>query len=425
MNKTNYPLLVELFNKVIIEKEELFEIINHVLPQKVSTHDEKLAISTVLGATIRHYYLFRSVFNVYFKDADDKLFAATALTYSDLYFSHKLGEKSSVINEFLLYAESIEQLELAKSIIEYFGDKKPFDILETEFRAKSLMQYFSIRFNIPDWIIRMWAKQYGKNISYKIIKNVSAKAPRYIKQNEALTDSNFKLDSAMYKQLSDVKEVYEYVGKDNLKKINDNVLSRIYVTNLLDNEVVENLDESYADSIVLYFYDKPNIYLNILNKFRSNNRISIMTDSFHSSNKVAENVKRIKSKGFSNIYIGECATDVLEAQVSKNANIVILYTKSSNFNYIQGSPEYFINFDQSSLSDIIEQEKKDLDNCSKFVAIGGDMVYITQTLNKKENELLIQEFLDNNNSFVLDSEKTFFPATSKMIGYFAKLTRIK
>ncbi|MEG0529300.1 MAG: hypothetical protein RR578_03090 [Bacilli bacterium] len=224
MNKTNYPLLVELFNQVIIGKEDLFEIINRVLPQKVSTHDEKLIISTVLGATIRHYYLFRNVFNLYFKEADNRIFAAAALTYSDLYFSHKLGEKSSIISEFLIYAESIEQLESAKSIIEYFGEKKPFDILETEFRSKSLMQYFSIRFNIPDWIIRMWAKQYGKNISYKIIKNVSAKAPRYIKKNDVLTDSNFKLDATLYKPLPDVKDVYEYIGKDNLKKINDNVL---------------------------------------------------------------------------------------------------------------------------------------------------------------------------------------------------------
>ncbi len=78
-----------------------------------------------------------------------------------------------------------------------------------------------------------------------------------------------------------------------------------------------------------------------------------------------------------------------------------------------------------------------LNNCSKYVKVGGELVYSTCTLNKKENEDLVKAFLASNNSYeALDFDLgdiksedgcyTFFPNKVESDGFFvAKLKRVR
>lgn len=78
-----------------------------------------------------------------------------------------------------------------------------------------------------------------------------------------------------------------------------------------------------------------------------------------------------------------------------------------------------------------------LNNCSKYVKVGGELVYSTCTLNKKENEDVVKAFLASNSAYeALDfdlgdikSEEgcyTFFPNKLECDGFFvAKLKRVR
>lgn len=78
-----------------------------------------------------------------------------------------------------------------------------------------------------------------------------------------------------------------------------------------------------------------------------------------------------------------------------------------------------------------------LSNCSKYVKVGGEMIYSTCTLNKEENENNVLRFLSENDNFeALDFEideiksengmYTFMPHINKTDGFFvAKMKRVK
>lgn len=77
-----------------------------------------------------------------------------------------------------------------------------------------------------------------------------------------------------------------------------------------------------------------------------------------------------------------------------------------------------------------------LKNCSSYVKIGADLVYSTCTLNREENEGVIEHFLRENDSFELADFQmgdirangmfTFMPYENECDGFFiAKLKRIK
>ena len=124
------------------------------------------------------------------------------------------------------------------------------------------------------------------------------------------------------------------------------------------------------------------------------------------------------------IVYDQCNYDQLESRVSRKANLCVLIPKSSNFTNVNSSPEYLINFKQNSLSELIEYQEKAIEEVSKQVLIGGTLVYLTYTLNKKENDLVVQKFLESHPGWHLVEQKTCFPnSTEVTCGYYAILHR--
>jgi len=92
---------------------------------------------------------------------------------------------------------------------------------------------------------------------------------------------------------------------------------------------------------------------------------------------------------------------------------------------------------QDSVDNLPSIQRAILENCSKYVKVGGELIYSTCTLNRKENEEIIEAFLNVNDDFeyadfsygVISSEKgmyTFMPHLTEGDGFFvAKMRRIK
>lgn len=67
-----------------------------------------------------------------------------------------------------------------------------------------------------------------------------------------------------------------------------------------------------------------------------------------------------------------------------------------------------------------------LSSASKYLKIGGELVYSTCSINKIENEETVRSFLSENNGFTLIYEKTFLPFEEEKEGfYIAKIKREK
>ena len=90
--------------------------------------------------------------------------------------------------------------------------------------------------------------------------------------------------------------------------------------------------------------------------------------------------------------------------------------------------------------EIAELQYKILENACKYLKIGGELVYSTCTLNKRENENIIERFLKNNdgyervdiNEFLTDKLRkdsckkgyvTFYPNIDGIDGFF--ISKIK
>ena len=62
------------------------------------------------------------------------------------------------------------------------------------------------------------------------------------------------------------------------------------------------------------------------------------------------------------------------------------------------------------LNELVEIQKKILENMSKYIRIGGEIIYSTCSLEKEENWDIIDDFLSKKNNFKFISSKNFVPS---------------
>ncbi|MCL2096129.1 MAG: 16S rRNA (cytosine(967)-C(5))-methyltransferase RsmB [Oscillospiraceae bacterium] len=107
-----------------------------------------------------------------------------------------------------------------------------------------------------------------------------------------------------------------------------------------------------------------------------------------------------------------------------SADVVLCDVPCSGLGVISKKPE----IKYKSIGEISKLPKVQfeiLSECSNYVKPGGTLVYSTCTLNKKENEEIIEKFLGTNKNFECINIKTFFPFERKIDGFFlAKMKRI-
>ena len=101
-------------------------------------------------------------------------------------------------------------------------------------------------------------------------------------------------------------------------------------------------------------------------------------------------------------------------------SLVLCDVPCSGIGIIRRKPE--IKYKKAAEADaIIEIQKKILKTSAEYVADGGRLLYSTCTLNRRENEDIVAEFLQNSGKFVLLDEKTFLPEDNGGDGFYAAL----
>jgi 16S rRNA C967 or C1407 C5-methylase (RsmB/RsmF family) len=76
---------------------------------------------------------------------------------------------------------------------------------------------------------------------------------------------------------------------------------------------------------------------------------------------------------------------------------------------LQVLPDYFLRFDIAKLDELIANQAKALNEASNQVEDGGYLLYLVDTISKKETINIINEFLKEHQEFTLVRDKIYFP----------------
>jgi hypothetical protein len=421
MNNDLINLCVTCYKAILVDKKPFYECISDYIYSSKYEKKDKSNMISIIGATIRHHFFYKKTLSKLYKWENADTFYYLSCCLTDIYFTKRFSQKE-IFDYASSYLKAFEPHYDVNELIKFVQNNTPSQILNSEMNSSSSNAYLSIRFNIPEWIIDLWTKQYSRSICIKTITGLASKQKQFIKINPFLDFNGMTLPVEEFRPSNFDPEVFEYLGSEQPRHNPLILKNRIYVTNEIENELIKKIKLNYADNIVYYFYEKNNFHIDLMNAYKEKSTIGFFSADFQKTSKALEYIKRFQN---TKIYYDQASTADLNSRVLKSTNLFILFPRSSNFNYVNSSPEYLLNFDGRELDRIIMKEKEDLLNCSKLVIMGGYLVYFTHTMNKKENSELIKEFLENNKNYNLICEKEFLLSNKDSIfGYYAVLTRV-
>ena len=143
--------------------------------------------------------------------------------------------------------------------------------------------------------------------------------------------------------------------------------------------------------------------------------------------------------GLTNVDIESFDASILDKNSIDKFDYVLADVPCSGLGIIRRKPEIKYKA-KAELKDLPKIQKNILDNASKYVKVGGTLIYSTCTIQDNENMEVVKEFLDNNNNFKLvpinevkvdlDNQENgylkIYPNIHDIDGFFiAKLERVR
>lgn len=291
-------------------------------------------------------------------------------------------------------------------IIDY---KTEFDVIDD----------LSIKYSCPQHLINMWTKMYGEDNVVDILESINNRPPVFAIPNSKYVDAEelyYELFSAGIdcEIFNDVVKINSSFDLSGLKAFNDGLF---YIEDYSSYSCAKAL-EAKPDDVVLDLCSAPGGKAFTI--AQSGATVYAYDIYEHRLELIKKSAKRL---GLNNIITG------INDALIYNANIpfadrIICDVPCSGFGIIRRKPEIrYKNLDD--IKELPQIQYNILFTSSRYLKSGGVIIYSTCTLNKKENEQVVDRFLMDNTDFSLVESKTFFPTKNGGDGFFYSILKKK
>jgi 16S rRNA (cytosine967-C5)-methyltransferase len=232
----------------------------------------------------------------------------------------------------------------------------------------------SVKYSAPEWLIEMLTAQYGSEITEEFLE-----------------------DSVTFNGKSQVENEKSYSQDYSSRLACEALLERVGEgTSLTEDFTVLDMcaapgGKSFAMSEMLNGKGK------IISLELHQNRVDLMK-------------KTVEKLGFENITVMQ--GDSSKVDGLPLADRILCDVPCSGLGVIRRKPEIKYNSPEN-FKDLPEIQYAILENSAKFLKSGGELVYSTCTLNKAENQVVVDKFLENHSEF---QAKTFFENKGEPFG---------
>lgn len=402
----NLKITIAILNDVLTNKNNFYKSLRKNFDHNQVENSRKKIITAFSGCILRHYLCFNDLIKRNYKDINENEKYVIMYMLANIVFLKRLSDDEwiALLNNYLKEISSAIDI---TALTEFLQSKKEGVNLIDESIEKGSYLFCSLRFNTPLFLTKMWSRSFGKNLTFKIIKGNTKTPSQYVRLNELkMSKEEFEKKFSNEFTPTEYDGIYEYHGKNPLKRLPLYQNKKIFSISIGMHELVTKLDLDPIKPIAIYsgFYNPLFLDANVtcLNKVQIENLIEPQKDYHLFKNEM-------KQFGFVNNSMIECKPSSIIASLSKKVNTFVLFPSNSTFESLRLSPDYFYHFDPNTFDELIKNQKELLDEAKNFVLDGGKIVYVVNTISKKESELIIRAFLEENKQFTLEEEKQYFP----------------
>ena len=277
------------------------------------------------------------------------------------------------------------------------------------------IERLSVKYSMPAWIIELWEGQYGD--SEKILKGID-KAPCMTLRTNTLVNTREGLKAKLGDIPCEYTEDSPYgihiltgISFEETEKLCGN---GAYVQDEASQLAVKTLD-AHPDEFIIDTCSCPGgktfgIAMCMENRGR------ILALDLHKS-KLSLVTKGAARLGIDIIDVREHNSKTPIEEYLGKADRVLCDVPCSGLGVIAKKPETRYK-NKADIDRLPEIQYAILNSSAAYLKDGGTLVYSTCTLNKRENEEVVNRFMENNKGYTLEAMTTYFPKAGKTDGFF-------
>ena len=406
---STHILAKDILQKIIIEKTPFSLALKQAFKHDSIAKEDRAVASALVGCALRHYLVMERLIKETYPEIDSEGFIAILVAFSNALFIKKIDQDEC--NSLAQSSLKEEDTKVADFIAPYLEGKK---LVPEEIEVGSF-EFLSYRYNTPISVIKMWNKQFGHVTTSRILRANSKPAPTVLRiNNNLISDEDFFNQYPDFEK-AEVAGVALYNGEGRFKNHPVNEKHLVSVLPLAYKEMVDEGDVDLLRGVAVYAEYPNDLLTELLCRFSSLSNIEYIAGTYSAFINTKNALNKYSIKGV-NVY--EADANSIITCVSKPVHTFVVMPDSSRFNLLQVLPDYFLRFDIEKLDELIANQVKALNEAANQVEDGGYLLYLVDTVSKKENSGVINEFLKGHPEFSLIQDKLYFPYKKYGGSYF-------
>ena len=396
MRKWLWKALDEVVNKEVYSNLYLR---NHL--QEVSEKDCALATRIFYG-TIQNYRYCKACWSKFVKNkVNDKMDVLLTMSTYQLLFLDKVPSYA-IVNDAVNIAKKIN-VKYAGLTNAVLHKVKP---LETENVA--------LKYSLPDWLYKMWIRQYGQEQAFVMAKASVNILPLYVRRN-VLNTKEEDFSSSEFICVKDPLYIYTqndyfhhpYYQKGYMSAQDEGSFAIAKFVDPKENERI--LDCCAAPGTKT---------MAMAEMMHNKGHIDSFDLHAHRKELIERDAERL---GVEIVHAGVQDATTFTSTVLYDR--ILCDVPCSGYGVLSRKPDIKLHMLPEDMDTLIPLQYSILNNVCQFVKVGGTLAYSTCTMNKKENEKQIQRFLKEHDMFHLVDEVNIFSDAKQDGFYMAKLVR--
>lgn len=269
-------------------------------------------------------------------------------------------------------------------------------------KNKDLLNYLSVVYSHPTWIVEKWLNRYGADFTEALLKSNNETPELCGRVNTMKTNREAVLHKLEFEGF--LVEPGELPDAFTVKTENAGSLaeSETFKSGLITIQDIAAQAVGYVASpkpgqFVIDMCAAPGGKSTHLATIMNDEGTVLSWDIYdHKIEKIVENATRL---GLGSIKPTQKDALEIDEDLIEKADVVLLDAPCSGLGIIRRKPEIKFNKVEDDILDLSDIQEEMLDVGAKYLKTGGHLIYSTCTIEPEENEIQIKKFLEKHPNF--------------------------
>lgn len=292
-------------------------------------------------------------------------------------------------------------------------------------QEKNTVEYLSVKYSMPEWIVEMWTCEYGKKDTELLLKALAGIHPVSVRFSTGLSSeqrevyvASWKAQGVIAKQSDIVPYVYALEAVDGisgLKGFEEGVFTVQDISSVLCVEAAGLMAADVVMDICAAPGGKTMLAAEKCGKVLARDLSEKKVDL------IVENIERM---GLLDKVVAQTwDATVADETKAEYADVVFMDVPCSGLGVMGKKRDIKYHVTPETLESLVELQKQIVESSWQYVKKGGVLMYSTCTIHKEENQDM-SRFICENYPFELEEEKQILPGFTEADGfYYARLRR--